>query len=144
MTVNAQKAPYPTALADLLTDFAYKDGWRFVLGPLDRGQGSTGLTLDIFVATTNSYRKEPGHPRQFLTVSHRFPVPPAAYVASSWRRWLLDRIIDVETHEAMEFFTVGGKKPYAPNHGPGHDPYTIRELATAEERATMWHGGEAG
>lgn len=40
----------------------------------------------------------------------------------------------------MEFFVIDGERPYAPNHGPGHDPYTIRETSTDEERRTSFRG----
>jgi hypothetical protein len=31
-------------------------------------------------------------------------------------------------------------KPYAPNHGPGEDPYRITEITTDEARRTSWRG----
>ena len=47
--------------------------------------------------------------------------------------WTLGAVaIDV----ASEFFKVDGERPYQPNHGPGNDPYTIRELTTDEARRT--------
>jgi hypothetical protein len=30
--------------------------------------------------------------------------------------------------------------PYSPNHGPGHSPYTVRELTTLEARNTSFRG----
>lgn len=35
------------------------------------------------------------------------PVPAAAYNEQSWTRWLLEQILLVEKHEAMEFFKGG-------------------------------------
>lgn len=66
--------------------------------------------------------------------------PPATYDQRSWRRWLFDRILDVEKHEAMEFFQVAGRRPYAPSHGPGNDPYMIREVGTDTDQRTSFRG----
>jgi hypothetical protein len=124
-----QEAPYPTALDALIRKLEYRAGWNFTLTDLDRDQGSKGLTLIITVATVNSYP-----PHEPLHVAHYMPVPPAAYDERSWRRWLLEQILFVERHEACEFFTIDGNKPYAPSHGFGQDPYLIREIGTDEDR----------
>jgi hypothetical protein len=73
-------------------------------------------------------------------VRHLFPVPPAAYNRDSWQRWLFERLLEVERHEAMEFFQIDGTKPYAPNHGPGWDPYLITQLTTDIDRRTNFRG----
>lgn len=130
-----QSAPYPDALAALVQDCTYRPGWIVWLQHEDRGQGSVGLTLTIQTDTVNSYRHdEPSR------VRHLFIVPAASYDERSWRHWLFDRFVDVETHEAMEFFTIGGDKPYAPSHGPGNDPYIVREVGTDEDRRTSFRG----
>jgi hypothetical protein len=95
---------------------------------------------------------------QVITVNHYFPVPAATYNLESWRRWLLDRLGDVDTHERMEDFafvaerywiTAPGEdppsgeeleRPYAPVHKPGWDPYMITVLSTAEDRDTDFRG----
>ncbi len=111
---------------------------------MDRGQSSEGLTLDITTLTTNSY-----HPTvcefcqssvTVYRVHHYFPVPPAAYDERSWRRWLFDQIVLVERHEAAEFFKIDDERPYAPSHGPGNDPYLIREVGTDEDAQTSFRG----
>lgn len=130
-----QTAPYPQPLADLVADLVYKPHWRFELVDEDRGQGSAGLTFIAFVTCPDSY-----HPEKLRSVAHYFIVPAAAYDERSWRRWLFDRLLDVERHEAMEFFQVGDEKPYAPNHGPGRDPYTVHEVGTDEDRRTSFRG----
>lgn len=132
---NEQVAPYPDDLADLVDRCRYRAGWTVRLHDFDRGQGSEGLTLVITTDTVNSY---PPHDR--MRVNHLFPVPPAAYNRQSWQRWLFDQFMLVEDHECMEFFEVDGEKPYAPNHGPGHDPYTVRELTTDLDRRTSFRG----
>lgn len=131
-----QTAPYPVLLARLVGNLTYRQGWVFrLVDNLDRGQGSRGLTLVINVLTVNSYP-----PHEPLRVNHYMPVPPASYDVRSWRRWLLEQVLLVERHEACEFFTVGGVKPYAPSHGPGNDPYLVRELGTVTDRRTSFLG----
>jgi len=130
-----QIAPYPYPLADLIAQLTYKRNWTFALDDMDRGQGSRGLTLNVLIYTPDSY-----HPDQTRGVRHFFIVPAAAYDIRSWRRWLFDRILDIETHEAMEFFKLDGVRAYAPSHGPGNDPYLIREVGTDEDVRTSFRG----
>jgi len=130
-----QTAPFPDALADLVERLSYKPDWSFQLGDVDRGQESAGLTLTIRVVCPNSYNHN-----ERRGVLHYMTVPPAAFQRRDWQRWLLDQILLVESHEACEFFTIDGVKPYAPNHGPGRNPYTIVELGTAEDVATSFRG----
>lgn len=131
-----QVAQYPETLDWLVKNLTYKRNWDFALdSALDRGQGSTGHTLVITIVTPNSY-----DPDQLRSVAHYFPVPPAAYDERSWRRWLFEQIHLVELHEAMEFFTIDGEKPYAPSHGPGNDPYMVREVGTVRDQRTSFRG----
>jgi hypothetical protein len=132
-----QFAPYPHELAALVETCEYREGWHISLtqDDCDRGQGSIGLTLLIVVETVNSYP-----PRQPMRVRHLFPVPPAAYNRASWARWLFEMFLLVERHEAMEFFTVDGAKPFAPNHGPGWDPYIVTQMTTNLDRRTSFRG----
>lgn len=132
---NAQTAPWPRELDDLVDQLAYKAGWGFNLENVDRGQGSEGLTLVIHIVTPDAY-----HPNQTRGVLHYFPVPPAAYDMRSWRRWLLEQVLLVERHEACEFFQIGGGRPYSPSHGPGNDPYLIREIGTEQDVRTSFRG----
>lgn len=148
---NTQEAPYPTILEELIEDLSYKSGWRLTLRQgLDRGQGSVGLTLDILIHTPDSYNEN-----KLIGVHHYFPVPPAAYDYRSWRRWLFEQILLVERHEAAEFFRfithdVDAEtrsrpfeivdRPFAPSHGPGNDPYLIREVGTIEDQRTTFRG----
>ncbi len=135
MSAMHQEAPFPQALADLVGRLEYKDRWQFTLEDLDRSQGSKGLTLCILITTPDSYNHD-----KLRSVMHYMLVPPAAFDERSWRRWLLDQILLVERHEACEFFTISGDKPYAPSHGPGNDPYLIREVGTDEDRRTSFRG----
>jgi hypothetical protein len=131
-----QSAPYPQILADLVRRLEYRQ-WKFKLVDQDRGQGSRGLTLIIKTFGYNSYNPEYG---ETYSVRHFMLVPPAAYNEKSWRWWLFNQCLLVEQHECMEFFKIDGKRPYAPHHGPGNDPYLVFERGTSEEARTMYTG----
>jgi hypothetical protein len=133
--INTQTGPYPADLYSMVMLLLYKPKWTFRLEHLDRGQGSVGLTLVITITTQDSY-----HPERLRSVAHYFIVPAAGYDMRSWRAWLFDQILLVEKHEAAEFFTLAGQKPYAPSHGPGSDPYLIRELGTEIDQRTSYLG----
>jgi hypothetical protein len=140
-----QEARNPRELFDLVARLAYKPGWRFNLADIDRGQDCNGLTLIVTAVVPDSY-----DPETTIGVNHYFIVPAASYDRRSWMRWLLDQVLLVEQHEACEFFRLrfvrplsGGtvdKRPYAPNHGPGRNPYTIHELGTVEDAETSFRG----
>lgn len=135
--LNENQAPYPEELQDIVENLHYRPGWQFFLRDLDRGQGSEGLTLQILSQGYDSYHPNRG---ETYRVWHYFPVPPAAYNRQSWMRWVFDRLVEVETHEACEFMQVNGKRPFAPNHSPGWDPYSVRELNTVEAAETTFRG----
>src|SRR5258708_5778221 len=138
MTEYLQKAPYPTILEDLVKKLKYRPGWTCRLySTLNRGQGSEGLTLIITTLGYDSYHPDKG---QHYRVNHYMPVPPAAYDERSWRRWLFEQFLLVERHECMEFFVIGTKRPYAPHHGPGNDPYIVFDHGTAVDTRTMYTG----
>jgi hypothetical protein len=138
---NVQTGPYPTALVEMVADCEYREGWTVYLADMVReragthGAESKGLTLVIVTNTVNSYP-----PHQPMNVHHYFAVPPATSNDESWRWWLFERFLSVERHECMEFFTIGGEKPYAPNHGPGWDPYLVTVVATDVDRRTSFRG----
>jgi len=130
-----QIAPDPLALVSLVERCTFKPGWKIRLRDMDRGQGSIGMTLSILVTGPNSY-----DPEKDITVNHMFIVPAAAYDERAWRRRLFDRCVDVELHEAMEFFKIDGERPYAPNHGDGRDPYTVHERGTEDDAYMLTSG----
>lgn len=131
-----QTAPDPVTLRSLVERLTYKVGWTFnLVDNLDRGQESKGMTLVIALDTTNSY-----DPKQHFVVNHYMIVPAASFDERSWKRWLFDQILLVEQHEASEFFKIDNSRPFAPNHGPGNDPYAIRELGILED-AQVDHRG---
>ena len=139
-----QTAPYPEVLAALVEKLEYRHhlGWQVWLeddlqrDKPDRHTGeSRGLTLVVQRCGPDTYNHD-----QMMAVNHYFPVPPATYDERSWRRWLFDRLGDVDTHERMEDFVIGGERPYAPSHGPGNDPYMVRETGTDLDRRTSFRG----
>lgn len=132
-----QTAPYPQILLDLVSGLKYRPGWTIRLGHMDRGQGSEGLTLTIQSRGYDTYHPDRG---ESYCINHFMPVPPAAYDARSWRRWLFEQFLLVERHEAAEFFQIAGERPYAPHHGPGNDPYIIFDHGTDEETRTSYLG----
>jgi hypothetical protein len=109
-----QEAPDPEPLRCLVDRLEYRqrDGWRVWLEDRDRGQGSKGLTLVVQRCGPDTY-----DPETILRVNHFFIVPAAAYDERSWRRWLFDRLGDVDTHERMEFFKL--RDDSAPEPGDG-------------------------
>lgn len=148
MRMMTQNAPYPEDLAELVEGFQYRPGWRcrlldeFVRDRVDPNDDTSeplswGLTLDIITHGYNSYHPEQG---QYYGVHHYMIVPAATYNRASWMRWLLEQHFLVERHEACEFFVVGEEHPFAPNHGPGNDPYRVVEYATDEDRRTSFRG----
>jgi hypothetical protein len=161
-----QYAPYPHALKELVDHLEYRPGWSFTLEDIERdpadthGAAAGGLTL---VGITGHYGEEryegamdAYHPNRPRPVYFYFPVPAATYDARSWRRWLFERILDVERHEAMEHFQLVYEgdfvkkdgthtdryveRPYSPSHGPGNDPYFIREVGTELDQMTSFRG----
>lgn len=121
----------------------YRPGWRFSLEDRNRDTDSegqvigSGLTLVISTLGYNSYKPSLGETYRVL---HFFIVPAATYDERAWQRWLFDQIVLVETHEAMEFFKIDKKRPFAPNHGPGRNPYSVLERGTEQDATTMFDG----
>ena len=134
-----QESPWPTELEELVDNLQYKPGWMYQLKYKDRGQGSKGLTFIVTTLTTNSYDDNPTNLIPDYRVNHLFIVPGASYNKTAWSRWLLDRLIEVETHEACEFFRIAGERIFAPHHSEGEDPYSIfmiGDAATAAKKYT--------
>jgi hypothetical protein len=131
-----QESPFPAELAALVASCTYRPGWHLWLDDdYDRGQGCVGMTLIIACTVPDTYNLD-----HTITVRHFFPVPAAAYNRESWQRWLFDQLLLVEQHEAMEMFQVDGQRPYAPNHGPGWNPYLITTVASDMDRRTDFRG----
>lgn len=132
-----QRAPWPTGLANLVRTATYRPGWYLKLEDLDRGQGSKGLTFCVYTVGYDTYNVDAG---QNYRVVHYFPVPAASFNDESWKRWILDRLIEVETHEACEFLQLDGTRPFAPHHGPGWDPYIVLHHGSDVDARTDFRG----
>ena len=111
-------------LAECVATFRYKPGWSAELIPA-AGPGvwwpveGAVAYLEIKFPTIDSTSHEPLR----FPLRHEFPVP-AEPPADGWDRWLFERVLDAEHHEAMEFYEVNGTRPMYPDHGGGPD--TIR------------------
>lgn len=139
-----QSAPFPVILADLVKAWRYKPGWRAWLENESRGEGDEGgLTLTILSANPDSYDVS-----AMRKVRHLFIVPAATYNQKSWLRWFLDRVLNVEQHEAVEFFRFefdgATTRPFAPLHGPGNDPYFLYMLSSDVQQRTLQDGNVLG
>lgn len=153
-TMMSQVAPWPDELARLVGALRFRVhlGWKVWLEddlqrdkPGRHSGESRGLTLIIQRYGPDSY-----HPGRSLAVSHYFAVPPATYNRASWMRWLFDRLGDVDAHERMEDFAFEDEviapatgrpyRPFAPNHGPGWDPYLVTTERTELDRRTAYTG----
>jgi hypothetical protein len=95
-------------LADIVENLVYKPDWQLCIE--DR-HGT--LYLGVITTTYDAY-----HPERGLTyhTHHRFLIPPDPGQAGNWRRWVFDRLGDVDDHERMESFVLYGERPYAPDH----------------------------
>ena len=137
---NTQIAPWPHELEEIVDELNYRPGWRFSLVHIedrehDPAKLSSGLTLEVLSDTMDTY-----NPEQRRPILHYFPVPPATYNRESWLEWIRDRLIEIEVHEACEYMQVDGKRPFAPGHAPGWNPYAIRTVISQEAAETDWLG----
>lgn len=143
MSGMEQTAPYPEALDSLVKRLVYRPGWRVWLEDVDRDKDAEGnvvgkgLTLVITTLGYNSYKPSAG---ETYRVHHYFIVPAATFDERAWQRWLFDQFVLVETHEAMEFFKIDKHRPFAPNHSPGRNPYSILERGTEKDAVTNFRG----
>ena len=142
-------------LQQVTAGLRYKRGWEFWLacghtqgalvppsqslaqagGVLTSGSAWPVLLAPVFlhIAVTSPDSGDlSGDPRSALFI-HSFAVPvPGKYGPAAWDRWVLDRILDVERHEAMEFFRVNGERPFFPRHGGGREMYRVLRPAVSE------------
>lgn len=123
------------ALAAVVSSVTYKPGWRLWLADMDRPTehyaGSSGLTLCIAADVPDSTKVDGDWiPRDGRTnVEHWFHIPPVSWKRPAWERWVLDCLLLVERHEAMEFFRVDGEAVFFPAHGSGANPYEIARVS---------------
>ena len=102
--------------ADLVAHLSYKPGWVFKIG------GPLNSMLCVFATTPDS-----SNPARSRTTQHQFTLPP---LGTDLVRWALDRLLEIEQHEACEFFTVNGSRPFFPNHQDEGSPYDLVDRRT--------------
>lgn len=112
-------------LTELIKQVSYKPNWMIYVEHEVGDDGSGGWHLFIVSDTTNSLKQT-----ERIRVRHGFLIPPASYNRDTWAIWIFDRLRDVETHEAGEFFRICGLREFAPHHGNGENPYVV------------WHTGD--
>jgi hypothetical protein len=100
-----------------------------------REDESNFAVLYIFTYMPDSFK-----PDEMRHTRHEFVVPVATYHKAAWTRWVFDRFMGIETHEACESFQVDGVRVYAPHHGNGEDPYAFWPGGTREQKRK--HPGE--
>ena len=103
----------PTDLEHIVNSVQYRPGWKFWLELVGKE-----VRLQILCVGFDSY-----HPHRGPTyaTSHSFRLPEIS--PPSWKLWLFERIMEVEKHEAMEFFQVGDERPFAPMHSRSANSY---------------------
>jgi len=94
---------------------SYKPGWSFKIA------GPEGRFLCVFATTTDSA----DHSRTRCT-QHQFEMP-VGLDERQFIRWMFDRLLLCELHEAGEFFAVGGRRPFFPHHEDEGSPYELVE-----------------
>jgi hypothetical protein len=136
---------YPCALPEAVAGARYRD-WEFTLSQNPAGSvvlRAAGSPWDIrsgmTLATAAGWHvvlfppqylsltlrvPDSGDPEKVIAVTHVFTVPPPEY-AGDWDRWLLECVLAVHRHEAMEEFAVHGVREFYPAHGDEGDPYEV-------------------
>lgn len=118
-----QTAPYPHDLLAIVDKVAYRD-WAFNVAVYEREVGGEGLTLRIRFPAPDT--RDPGGPVIFWI--HDFEVPARTFDRIAWTRWVLDCIVLVHTHEAMEEFRVDGVQEFFPQHSATSDMYETKHV----------------
>jgi hypothetical protein len=121
----------PQHLPGVVESVSYKPGWDFRLVRHVAEDGSGGLQLQIDAWTDDSFDFT-----KKRAVRHLHLVPMASYNRDEWVAWVFDRVRDIETHEAGEFFRVDGVREFAPHHSNGENPYRVwhvSDWATADK-----------
>ncbi len=114
----------------IINNLTYKENWSFSIGSYASWQKI--LKIQLNVRDSNPPIRK-GMTTQVL-VDHQFPIPPYFMTHEEAERWILDCTILVEQHEACEFFRIGERAPFYPNHDIGGHPYRITRRVNAEEK----------
>ena len=125
MNVSENQDYLNSELVDLVKLVTYKPEWKIYVAHEIADDGAGGWHLFVVSCTQDSL-----DPSRQIRVRHGFLIPPASYNRNSWAAWIFDRLRDVETHEAGEFFRIDGLREFAPHHSNGENPYLV------------WHTGD--
>lgn len=131
MTEQDQRGYLSPVLEELAKQVTYKPGWMCYITHEIGDDGSGGWKLCIVSDTEDSMNR--GHRRR---TRFEFLIPAASYNRNNWAVWLFERHVDVERHEAGEFFQINGVREFAPHHGNGEDPHItwhMSDYATANK-----------
>lgn len=142
-------------LHQLVGSLSYKPGWTFRLhcepsGNLayysdsryDTTTYNTGVSVcaSYFHVLAVTARVPDSSTGEMGLITHHFATPPPAVWdgmgEAGQRRWLLDQVLLVERHEACEFFTLDGERPFYPAHGDGN-PYEVRDRSVPLAQARV-------
>jgi hypothetical protein len=97
---------------ELLRRFTYKPGWRFKIAgdyedpPRPPGPGAIQVTFQA----PDAY-----HPKRVVPIISVIAIPDQPEDEDRLARWLFDRILDIERHEAGEWFVIDGRRPFDPH-----------------------------
>jgi hypothetical protein len=116
-----------TVLVDLVQQITYKPNWKIYVEHEVADDGSGGWHLFVISHTDNSL-----NPSESIRVRHGFLIPAASYNRDTWAAWVFDRLRDVETHEAGEFYRINGLREFAPHHANGENPYLVWHIGDYE------------
>lgn len=100
----------------LVAQVTYKPGWVLKMS------GPGGAFVCVFATTPDSLA-----PERTRTTQHMFAVPTDDLTDRDFHRWLLERLLQAEQHEACEFYTVNGIRPFWPHHQDEGSPYDLVE-----------------
>lgn len=109
---KALRANADAVEAILLEGVRFRPGWGVSLSPDRRS-----ITVSARVQDSSGGGE--------ITVSHGRPIPP--WPVEDHLLWLFEKLVEADLHEAMEFFTVGGRAPYYPHRRPRQNPYVLEE-----------------
>jgi len=120
MATSAATSP----AAALVAALSYKPGWVFKVG------GPGHRFMCVFATTPDSL-----DPARVRTTQHMFELPSEPVTWPEFARWAFDRLLEAELHEAGEFFTLAGHRPFFPHHQDEGSPYERVE----RWESTPWH-----
>lgn len=129
----------PQELIEMIRTLKYKAGWQFAYERFNLivridCEDSTGRfqRQQELRSDPNNFGHHLYSDRQNFYVIHTIGVPPAEIFMNNlaeMRGWLMDAIINIERHEACEFFKLPDGKggyyvPFYP-HSEDHGPYSV-------------------